>query len=527
MDKVLEYLAIPQTAIAFMAVITLLVFVHELGHYWVAKLFGMKIDAFAIMMGGKRQTDLTGYLQKPLLPGKWLWLIGAISLALMLVGSAERWSLVRDLGMLSVGVVIPILVGTRIGTLYQTPKFEPLFKIATAWVVALGLLYFGTRFQNLDTSQILNILMAASYVGLLFVYYLPVAGKTEESEFGQGELKINGQSVEVLFRPLWCRKNAAGTEFSLLMLPLGGFAKIHGMEPKLDGSETEVEGGFYSKSPLARLAVLFAGPFFSIAFGVGLLTLMFATVGVSEASNKPVIGAVGPDSAAYRAGLKEGDVLIQVGNKKIATFYEAIQIVRVSPGIDLPVVYSRNGKIRTTVVRPEVDIQPSQVLDSSLKPTDVKKIQAKWGATWSFVRVRRGVLDSLQMTWEGIASFFSKPAEMKNDVGGPATIAVVAYEASQEGIDVLLVVAASLSISLGIMNLLPIAPLDGGQMVVAFVELLRRGKRLSIKVQSMVSSIGLLLIVALFVSVMAMDVKRFFGPKEKTTIQVKAQTTKH
>jgi regulator of sigma E protease len=70
------------------------------------------------------------------------------------------------------------------------------------------------------------------------------------------------------------------------------------------------------------------------------------------------------------------------------------------------------------------------------------------------------------------------------------------------------VLAAMLSISLGIFNLLPISPLDGGQMLVAVAEMLRGGKRLSMKVQGAVAAVGLTLIMVMVVSIMFIDIGR-------------------
>jgi regulator of sigma E protease len=90
----------------------------------------------------------------------------------------------------------------------------------------------------------------------------------------------------------------------------------------------------------------------------------------------------------------------------------------------------------------------------------------------------------------------------------------VTSEAVQDGIGSVIKVAALISISVGIMNLLPIPPLDGGQMVVAFAEMLRGGRRLSMKVQGTVSTVGLGLVMLLIVSAFAADFQRFVGAKK-------------
>jgi regulator of sigma E protease len=80
------------------------------------------------------------------------------------------------------------------------------------------------------------------------------------------------------------------------------------------------------------------------------------------------------------------------------------------------------------------------------------------------------------------------------------------------------VVAALLSISVGIMNLLPIPPLDGGQMMVALAEMVRGGRRLSMRVQTAVANVGFTLVVVLIMSVLFVDFKRYALPDKNPTV---------
>jgi regulator of sigma E protease len=114
----------------------------------------------------------------------------------------------------------------------------------------------------------------------------------------------------------------------------------------------------------------------------------------------------------------------------------------------------------------------------------------------------------------GLLGIVRQPARASDEVGGPGTIALFAFEATKQGLVGILALAAGLSISLGIMNLLPIPPLDGGQMLVAFVEMLRRGRRLSIQVQNLVANVGFVLVLLLVFSVLAVDVGRIVGRKQ-------------
>jgi membrane-associated protease RseP (regulator of RpoE activity) len=89
------------------------------------------------------------------------------------------------------------------------------------------------------------------------------------------------------------------------------------------------------------------------------------------------------------------------------------------------------------------------------------------------------------------------------------------YEATKQGAATVIGLAALLSISVGIFNLLPFPPLDGGQMLIAFAELLRRGRRLSIQVQQALMSGGLAVVLLLTVVVLFIDIQRFTNPDRR------------
>ncbi|HRI42885.1 MAG TPA: site-2 protease family protein [Fimbriimonadaceae bacterium] len=519
------------TGINLMVVLTVLVAVHELGHYWVARLFGMQVDAFAVMMGGIRRSDLASRLSKPLLPSRWVWLAAAVAASGVIVGTFERIAGLHLGGLAALAVVIPVWVATRIGALYGFPLAQSVRYLAVGWFAGFLALYFSTKLNNLQPGQVLTVLLFASSIALLVLYYQPVLRKPEDSKMGEGELEIGGQRVEVPFRPLWSRRAKNGTEFSFLALPLGGFAAIKGMHPKADGSETKIAGGFYSKSPFARFLVLLAGPVFSIAFGLLLYVLLFTTIGIERPLNEPVIGAVAEGKAAAKAGLIQGDRVVSIDGKPVETFFQIIEKVRQSPNVPMAVVYERKGQRLATTVVPELDEAPSPVITHDLDRSEAMAKQAKWGAVWQTRPERLGLGEAFAEAWTmpvrmaaGLFGLVKNPGRAKDEVGGVGTIAKATYQATEAGLSVVLMLAAGLSISLGFMNLLPVPPLDGGQMVVAFVEMLRGGRRLSIQVQNAVSTVGMVLVFALIASVLTIDMGRFLGQDAKDAPPVTTPT---
>ncbi len=516
--------------LAFLSVITVLVFVHELGHYWSAKACGMSVDSFAIMVGGKRVTDLESRLEKPLAPAKIVWLSALAAVILMFVGSLTKASLVSLAGLSLLGVALPIWVTCRLGFLYHLDIVTTFKNLAICWIGAIAVLIYSNKGAGIEPTQALTVIGFASGLALILLYYKPVLGKGEESTMGEGIIDVDGEKVDVKYRPLLSRKNKEGTEFSLLMIPAGGFCSIHGMAPKPDASETKIEKGFYSKSPFKRLITLFAGPFFSIAFGIILITILYSTVGESQAINKPLIGVIEKGMPAYQAGLRSGDRLLSVAGEKPETFFDVIKIVRHNANNSLEVVYERDGATKQTTLTPVLGTEETVVFGPDLEPTGDTKKQGLAGMKWDLHFVRQSPVAAFQ---KGIALPFrmvgdlvniaKKPSRAKNELGGPGTIAVIAVDAAQQGITTVMLLAALLSISLGVMNLLPIFPLDGGQMVVAFIEMIRGGKRLSMQVQGYVSTSGFFLVLALAATMLAMDVNRFVGKEVKP----KSQVVKH
>lgn len=305
------------------------------------------------------------------------------------------------------------------------------------------------------------------------------------------------------------------TVYTVRPILLGGYVRVKGMVPEEDGSETRVPGGFYSKPAWQRFFVLFAGPLFSILFGSLVLLLVTLGWGVPKPSNEPVLGMVVEGSPAAKAGLKVNDRIVALDGQSVPTFYAMLSVIRDGKGAPVRITFERDGAVQTTVATPELMTEPTPVMGPNLEPTDEKRIQAKLGVLYAVRNTRVGFGEALREAVTtpitmatGLVSMFGRPSELKENVGGPGTIAAATGEATKRGLDVVLRFSALLSLSLGFMNLLPIPPFDGGQMLIAFTEMLRRNRRLSFKVQNLVYGLGFALVGLLIVSVVWLDVER-------------------
>lgn len=354
-------------------------------------------------------------------------------------------------------------------------------------------------------------------------YTVPVVpgqriGREEEAETNAAGMSavLEGKSdqdrIEVLEDGKLLRER---TDFTIRPYPLGGFVRIKGMLPDEEGSETKVAGGFYSKAPWQRLIVLFAGPLFSVIAGIILLVGVYTIDGSERTSDQPVIEVLTSEGPAGKAGILPGDRVTAIDGKPISTFYEMVVIVRDSADRTLRFDVDRKGKPMQFSVTPKLGDLPSPVFGPGMELTaETKrqgKIEASPGSEIKKLSLAEATLEAAKFPEKavtGLVRVFIKPAEFEQNVGGPGTMVRATSLAIRMGAWKVVELAGLLSISVGIFNLLPAGPLDGGQMTIAIAEMLRGGRRLSFKVQTAFGTLGFIFVALLISSALIVDVKR-------------------
>jgi len=315
------------------------------------------------------------------------------------------------------------------------------------------------------------------------------------------------------------RKDRHGTEFSLRALPLGGFVRIKGMEPKEDGSEVSVANGFYAKGLGSRALVLFAGPLFSFLFG---WLLFFGNAAGFGWNNAPYVGEVLDGSPAARSGIQPGDRLVSINGTPIQAFTELGETVQEAKGNQMSLVIERKGAEKTIPLKAEFTVPTltPETLNSQEYKTD-----AAWRKELNEKRwlvgvgqpdpVRVGIVGAAgiatEQTWRVISEtvkVFRSPGRLAKEAGGVISIGKAAGEAVERGLSYFLMLSGLISVSLGLINLIPIPLLDGGQLLVVFLEWLRGGRRLPLKTQEALGFVGILIIAALFLTVTFLDIGR-------------------
>ena len=299
----------------------------------------------------------------------------------------------------------------------------------------------------------------------------------------------------------WGKKE---TKYSLRVLPLGGYCMMEGEE-----EESEDPRAFSNKSCLARLSILFAGPFFNfiLAFIFGIIICHFCLI------DPPKIASVIENSAAEEAGLQDGDVIIRLDGKSIHNFREiSYHIISGKKGASIKVTYERDGKEYETTVTPKYDEEEGRYyfgIYGDYRSTRNFLEDVKYGFLECRLQIKATIL-SLKMLINGGASM--------NDLMGPVGIgnymSDVIDEAEEHGgfSEVMLNIlnfCILISANLGVMNLLPIPALDGGRILFVLIEMVS-GKKIPKDKEALVNAIGFVLLMILIVFVFFNDIRNVF-----------------
>ncbi len=277
------------------------------------------------------------------------------------------------------------------------------------------------------------------------------------------------------------------TEFGVKAIPAGGYCKIEGMAPNDEMPEGEEGRAFYKASSGKKLIVLGAGSFLHFVLGFVLLFTLFAGIGTNQVL--PVISEVVPNSAAQAAGIQAGDEILAINGTKVREWYKDVEAIRTSQGADLTLEIDRDGQLLTIVTNARLtDIDGTKryvlgiVNDIGLKRSGVllslknSAIVTKDFLTES-VKSLGKLPEKIPALWGATVRGEERDA---NGLVGVVGVARVSGEAvgsdkltPMERLATFVLIVASLNIFVGIFNLLPILPLDGGHMAVAIADEIR------------------------------------------------------
>jgi len=346
-----------------------------------------------------------------------------------------------------------------------------------------------------------------------------------------------GQYMVGLGPTLWSRR-IGDTEYGVKALPLGGYISMAGMYPPSPGRENgspgsagggffatmvqdarsandetlageDRSGTFYALPMWKRIVIMLGGPTMNLLLAMLLFAIVFSGIGVQTATttiasvNECVLPAgsaqtactpADPVSPAAAAGIQPGDVIVSVDGTAVSSFEQASSIIQASPGRTIEIVVRRDGAEQTLRVTPMLAQRQVAGPDGTAVTADVGFVGMS--ATSAYVRqpLWEGPATALQQAGQVVGIMWQLPARVyqtasdmvtgaPRDPNGPMSVVGVgrlAGEAAATDAPVLNRVATilgllgSLNLALFVFNLIPLLPLDGGHVVVALWDGLKR-----------------------------------------------------
>jgi regulator of sigma E protease len=388
--------------------------------------------------------------------------------------------------------------------------------------------------------MILLILGILMFIGLVVIH-----------EFGHFIMaKRSGVDVEefgIGFPPkIWGRKTKGGWLFSINLLPIGGFVRLKGEH---DADTTK--GAYGAASLWNKSRIMAAGVVMNLLTAFFLLTIL-AWIGMPQLVDnqftvksdtkvipaKTLIDDIEKNSPAAQAGLKDGDQILAVGPKDHETQLVATQDLHTATtkyaGQKVDLTYKRGNQTKQV----SVTLRTKSEVDASLKTknqkgylgvvTDAAQI-SKQRSTWSAPVVAVGLTGQFtSLTFQGLgkalaglgstiagiatqnkAARQAGQTEASSQVSGPVGIFFVLKEGGILGFQFTLLIIAIISLTLAIMNILPIPALDGGRLwLTLFTHAIK--KPLSQEKEELINGIGFAVLMGLVLLITVVDVKRFF-----------------
>jgi regulator of sigma E protease len=324
--------------------------------------------------------------------------------------------------------------------------------------------------------------------------------------------KMSGIRVETFslgFPPKMISFRKGDTEYCLSWIPLGGYVKMSGEKPE----ESDVHGDpweFMSKPVWKRMAVIIAGPAMNYFLTIIILFGIFFFKGEPIVDDtKAKIGQVLKNTPAEKAGIQAGDVLVAVDDSTISSFGQMYGIITKRPGQTAKLGWLRGSDTMSAVVQIRSDTTMNEkgevvVLGKIGVAQDVSYQTLGFTESWS-----RGFL----MTNYYAGTIFKFLGDVVTGsvssklIGGPLFIAQVVGEAAKTGFVEVLLLAAILSVNLGVVNMMPIPVLDGGQALFLIIEKIK-GSPLSLRARSIAQQVGFVFLILLIIFVTKNDIWR-------------------
>jgi regulator of sigma E protease len=454
-------MTLPGTLLAFIVALGSLVVLHELGHYLVARWCGVKVLRFSVGMGkivwsrrfGRDQTE---------------WAISALPLGgyVKMLDAREPGT-----GTLSAQDLQREFTHQNVWRRIAIVAAGPLANFLVAIVLLAGLYMHGIA----EPASKIRILQAGA------------PAYAQGLRNGDTILSVNGNATPGWSELRWQLMAAVMAKRE---------ARLELQRAEAAGPATAGRAGLLATFPAALMA---AQPVDGDVLGA---------LGIGLASPTAVLGEVMADGPAARAGLRRGDLVTAIDGRPVADWVAMTDIVRALPGKTVMVDGRRDGQSFTLPLTID-SVREGAVTVGKIKAgpgalPDMIRVASSPGQ--AVVRAARKVWDNSVMMLRTLGKMITGEASLKN-LTGPITIADYAGQTARDGVVSYLSFIAFISISLGVMNLLPIPVLDGGLLLYYSLEVLT-GRPVPPRVGEIAQRLGVGLLFALMALAVLNDVSR-------------------
>lgn len=302
---------------------------------------------------------------------------------------------------------------------------------------------------------------------------------------------------------LWFKKKG-DTEYSIRAIPLGGYVSLAGEEVE-DDKKIPKDKKLMAKPVWQRFLIMGAGAGFN--FVLALVLLFFSALIFGSVSTKPIIGSVSEGYPAYDAGLRSGDLILEINDVKVKSWDAAMWEIQMSNGASLDFyIEDVNGNNKTITVTPMEE------------KNEDGTTTYKYGIGMN-TKKERGLIPSVSYAFNKTGSTFKLMGETikslvtgevgVNELSGPVGIFTVVDQQKDAGIENIIYLIAFLSVNVGVINLLPFPAFDGGRILFLIIEKIK-GSPVSSKVENTIHQLGFYLLLLLMLYVTFNDIFRLF-----------------
>ena len=297
-------------------------------------------------------------------------------------------------------------------------------------------------------------------------------------------------------------KKIGETTYSLNWLPVGGFCKMYGEDGDGKGKEA-----FNNKNPWQKMVIVLGGVLMNLVLAVVIFTLVYGFLGVPRETDKVKIIGVAENSPAFKAGLKDGDVILKIGDREIKKAEELTTEVAKYKGSSVKMIINDGKSVEVEVRKNPPEGEGSMgVAISNLEMVKVPWYRFYEGIGAGFKEAYYWGKIIAGGVFKMVGGLFV--GKVPKDVSGPIGM----YEATSainknQGLLAVIHFFGIVSVNLAVVNVLPFPALDGGRIIFVLYELIFR-KKANQKVEIVVNNIGMIILLGLILLITVGDIGR-------------------